>query len=281
MEQARLHPLLQNLQVCDKDDLEELVALDALWHVACYVVTDEGRLIVQSRKAIWASVFGLSQDQRPNVQSFGGCNFPNSLVRMTNSLRLELMDECGLVLTPENLVRSSPLILYPGEPQSVLLQVFLVREAAVPIDSLWSAEQARKSLGTATVPEDAGMWAIVPPEIRKMGACVKMIDFDSAKDAGRWRRCDLESLVSLDPLIARLRSEAFESSDVVLMAAKPGTPENVWRRLQALKRLVNSASFDAFRALTMQPWAPLLWSEAKRVFSAKPAVVAAHITEPK
>jgi hypothetical protein len=43
---------------------------------------------------------------------------------MMNSLRLELMDEAGLVLTEENLIRCSPLHIDAGS-QPTLLQVFV------------------------------------------------------------------------------------------------------------------------------------------------------------
>ena len=66
---------------------------------------------------------------KPRVQAFGGCDFPNHVARMLNSLRLELMDEAGLVLSSENCARCSPLILLPLETGRQVVVVRGVDEA--------------------------------------------------------------------------------------------------------------------------------------------------------
>jgi hypothetical protein len=264
------HPLvdaLRRVHAASPAALEDMAEIDVLWHVACYVVTDAGRLFVQQKSAHWAqSIFGQIGPTR--MQSFGGCNFPNSVHRMMNSLRLELMDESGLVLTPENLLRCSPLIVDPGEPQSTLLQVFLVK-GHVGKD-LWSAETARKVLGRKDVPPEAGMEPDVKPHVRAAGACVKSIDLETAKAAGSWRRCDFESFCALEQIIAQLRETEFESDEMVLCPAKAGTPRNVWERLITLRRVFNSDACAPLRVLSQQPWKPMLWDDASEWFNVKP-----------
>ncbi len=269
MEGPVVHPLidaLRQVHARSPTAVEELAELDALWQVACYVVTDAGRLFVQQMSPHWAqTVFGDTTPKR--MQSFGGCNFPNGVHRMINSIRLELMDEGGLVLTPENLLRCSPLVVDPGQPQSALLQVFLVKDDA--IGPLWSAEVARKRLGKKEVPADAGMASHVEPHVRAAGSCVHAIELDKAKTAGSWRRCDLESFCALEQIIAQLQEKGFVSDEMVLFAAKPGTPDNVWKRLVALRTLFNSDACAPLRALSQQPWKPMLWGDATKWFNVK------------
>jgi hypothetical protein len=115
--------------------------------VACYVITDAGHMLVQKKQP---SLFS----SKTHVQSFGGCNYPNHVARMMNSLRLELMDECGLLLSENNLIRSSQMIVSPEGNGATLLQVLLVKDEAV--NNCWSAEEARRVLGEQEVPPEAG-----------------------------------------------------------------------------------------------------------------------------
>ena len=70
--------------------------------------------------------------------AFGGCNAKRSLIEAMNSLRLELMDESGIVTTSSNYDFSySPLCIL----DNVLLQVIVVD--GIDLADLWSPEAAR------------------------------------------------------------------------------------------------------------------------------------------
>jgi hypothetical protein len=152
--------------------MQLLLCNECVHHVAMYVMTENGDLILQISRS------------KGTVQAFGGCNYPNNVLRMLNSLRLELMDECGLLLNEENMAGLSPLYAVQIAPdKAVLIQIALVRDAAcraVPCSGagatpvapksskltslgivnfadcslLWSPEKARSCFGPTRVPND-------------------------------------------------------------------------------------------------------------------------------
>jgi hypothetical protein len=73
----KAHALVGALKACashkKEEMLEELLDLDIIWHVACYVLTDSGRMFVQSKKKEWFGKKVSIGDGR--FQSFGGCKY--------------------------------------------------------------------------------------------------------------------------------------------------------------------------------------------------------------
>ena len=90
-----LNPFLRELQLLLNDDtakhdLAEAMKKSIASHVATYILTDKGNMVVQESAV---KVSKKAKARVPRFQAFGGCNYPNNIVRMINSLRLELMDE--------------------------------------------------------------------------------------------------------------------------------------------------------------------------------------------
>jgi hypothetical protein len=225
--------------------------------VACYIITDTGNILLQQ-----FSPSLLSPVTR--IQTFGGCDYPNHLARMMNSLRLELMDECGLVLREKNMIRCSPLIVLPdGKQQTTLLQVLLVRDEAV--SECWSAETARRVLGEQRVPPEAGGSENVDEEVRKRGRSVHKVPLSEARSLGKWRECDLNSFGLLEKIISELREGEMKADELVLLDS-PGTPEEEWKQLVKLKNIFEMPVMAEFRRVARVPWYPILWNDASRVF---------------
>lgn len=242
------------MRLLELTSLSSLFEIQVIHHVACYVITDAGNLLVQKKKSnsLLSSQF--------IIQSFGGCNYPNHVVRMMNSLRLELMDECGLILKEDNLIRSSPLIIIPYG--ATLLQVFMVKDEKV--NHCWSAEQARKIMGNERVPPEAG-GNEVDEEVRMIGNCIHKIPLSEVKTSGKWRNCDLESFNHLESTINRLLEGEMESDELVLVE-NTWRSEDVWNKLLKLKLTFDSPELEEFRKMTRLPWHPILWNDASRLF---------------
>ena len=86
--------------------LEELMGLPALRHVATYVVTTRADMLVLKKNVT------VKKKKKTAYRSFGGCDYPNSIVRMINSLRIELADESGLIPRAELKPLFSPLCVF-------------------------------------------------------------------------------------------------------------------------------------------------------------------------
>ena len=147
-EAMRLHPLYSccaTIMASSKGRaaLEELLrpSLHVVKHAAMYVVTTGGKLVVRVKK---------KKKQAESLTAFGGCDYPNSVLRMLNSLRLELMDEAALNLKHRNVVSFSPLCIR-GD---TLLQVVLVPQRWVEQAALWCPESVRAQ--HADLPHDSG-----------------------------------------------------------------------------------------------------------------------------
>ena len=258
------HPLLALVVDCgslDEDLFDEISSLRLIKHVACYVVIERGELLVQ-RKAVnpVARLFGSCSTR---IQSFGGCDFPNSIYRMINSLRLELLDEAGLVLSNQNLVRASNLHLICNSDDDVtLVQVLLVKDDVVPL--LWSAEVARKNLGTDLVPPEAGslQFDAIPPLVRQAGQCIETLSLAEPIGKSGWRTCDFESLLQLQDVIASLRNGECKDA-LELVVPHSAVSKLRLKQLERLREIFNSNLFSPLRAFSMQPWMPMLWTEAK------------------
>jgi len=123
--------------------LEELLRpqLHVVKHVAVYVVTTDWKLVVRVKK---------KKKQAESLTAFGGCDHPTSVLRMLNSLRLELMDEAALILKHRNVVSFSPLCIR-GD---TLLQVVLVPQSWVEQAALWCPESVRAQ--HVDLPHDIG-----------------------------------------------------------------------------------------------------------------------------
>ena len=102
-------------------------------HVATYMITTDRQVLVQK------CTKKKNKHRIPQYQAFGGCNSPNNIFRMINSLRLELMDESSFVAEDDQHVVFSPLIVW----KNCLVQVLLLDSEALPSLELWSPESVR------------------------------------------------------------------------------------------------------------------------------------------
>eukprot|EP01061_Rhynchopus_euleeides_P042695 TRINITY_DN7447_c0_g1_i1.p1 TRINITY_DN7447_c0_g1~~TRINITY_DN7447_c0_g1_i1.p1 ORF type:complete len:388 (+),score=92.35 TRINITY_DN7447_c0_g1_i1:366-1529(+) len=224
-----------------------------VWHVAAYVITDTGLCVFQ-------------QGRRGTMRTAGGCNFPNAVPRMINSMRLELMDELGIILTSDSLIRASPLYLLPeGRKTCTLLQVLLVKEKA--LGDLWSAEHARRR---GHVPQDIEQ---ATPDMRAAGNIVKKLSIENALGEackkGAWRNCDLISLQELKKARAFkdiLAPPVHPAEDgvplqVISPTQKGGTQPS--KAMYLLADVFNSPPLLPLRLAAQAPWKPILWDCAK------------------
>jgi len=146
-EEMRLHPLYSCCATImasseGQEALEELMLphLRIVKHVAVYVVTTEGQVVVRRKK----------KKQANSLTAFGGCERPHSVLRMLNSLRLELMDEASMILKYSNMAACSPLCIMGN----ALLQVVLVPQSWVDQAALWCPESVREQ--HVDLPQDSG-----------------------------------------------------------------------------------------------------------------------------
>ena len=127
-------PFLAVLSQLNRDHPEQLAKLidtKFLRHVATYLVDRSTRGVV-----VWE--YQTKKMKNPQWSAFGGCQTKKSLIEAMNSLRLELMDESGIVTTSSNYEFSySPLCIL----DDVLLQVIAVD--GISVADLWSPEVAR------------------------------------------------------------------------------------------------------------------------------------------
>ena len=91
-----------------------------------------------------------------SITAFGGCRHPNNVLRMLNSLRLELVDEASVILKHTNMAACSPLCIL----DNALLQVVLVPQSWVDQAALWCPESVREQHGD--LPQDIGKVDTLP-----------------------------------------------------------------------------------------------------------------------
>ena len=99
-------------------------------HVGAFVYVTTP--LSQNYKLLCRNVTGYPYD----YDSFGGYNQLRSLPYMINALRLELFDEGNIIITEQNLIDASPLLVY----EEVLLQIFILDETH--IGTLYSWEDS-------------------------------------------------------------------------------------------------------------------------------------------
>ena len=111
--------------------LATLIDTKFLRHVATYLIDrSTNGVVLWERKT--------KKMKYPEWRAFGGCDKERSLIEAMNCLRLELMDESGIVATSSNYDFSySPLCIL----DNVLLQVRVVD--GIDLADLWSPEAAR------------------------------------------------------------------------------------------------------------------------------------------
>ena len=125
------HAVLSKLNRDHPEQLVTLKDIKFLRHVATYLVDRSTRGVV-----LWE--YKTKKMKNPEWSAFGGCEAKRSLIEAINSLRLELMDESGIVTTSSNYDFSySPLCIL----DNVLLQVIVVD--GIDMAGLWSPEVAR------------------------------------------------------------------------------------------------------------------------------------------
>jgi len=155
-EERRLHPIYSCCAtiMASSEGREALTELmlprhRILHHVAMYVVTTAGQALVRRKRK--------SQKRKSgSITAFGGCSHPNNVLRMLNSLRLELMDEASMILKHTNMAACSPLCIL----DDVLLQVVLVSQSWVDQAALWCPESVREKHGD--LPQDIGEVDVLP-----------------------------------------------------------------------------------------------------------------------
>ena len=136
MNERREVPFLRVLSKLNRnhpDRLAELLDTKFINHVATYVVDPSNRGVIVWERRWKTAKYG-------EWSAFGGCNASRSLIEAMNSLRLELMDESGIVTTSSDCsFRYSPLCIL----DNVLLQV--IAADGINVEKLWSLEVARSS----------------------------------------------------------------------------------------------------------------------------------------
>eukprot|EP00760_Papus_ankaliazontas_P028033 PhM_4_TR3492/c0_g1_i2/m.96859 len=259
-------------------------------HVAAYVVTLQGEIIVQGCRS---------------VQAFGGCRTANSIFRMVNSLRLELMDESSLLTTEAAFVRASPLYCL-GD---VLVQVFVYDRTKIGDGTkesvrrtLFSPERSRTSCRErglfsydivlrAKVFNDTEAQSIVRDRVPAAGRHVYTLELSTAH-AAKWRSCDrtvFDALLSgghIDAAITGTR-ECVADADVGLIPLSPRVSVTssacTWLReysqwltgasgggpreasVARVLELVNlHDDLACLRRVVREPWYPLLWTDAAK-----------------
>ena len=125
-------PFLAVLSKLNRDHPEQLATLidtKFLRHVATYLI---------DRSTTGVVLWERKTRKKTEWRAFGGCEAKRSLPEAMNSLRLELMDESGIVTTSSNYnFYYSPLCVLGN----VLLQVIVVD--GIDMAGLWSPEVAR------------------------------------------------------------------------------------------------------------------------------------------
>ena len=255
------HELIETIRALATDgetgaQMRHLVRTTACKHVGVFVVTTAGRLLVQRIKK--------------GVQAFGGCNYDNSILRMMNSLRLELMDECSLTFGSPGFVRASPLMLLCTAKDCTLLQVLLWDDATIAILKdrvLWSAEHSRKFFQKNTVPHGWCNIDEIPQAVHYAGQ--KCLEFRHLNQAESWRthfrKCDWIALQAVQPWIAALQQGPVDDAIQLLVASGTDVAEKkTAARLDALRHLQNSFNaLPRLRSLSVGHWDPLLWKQAE------------------
>ena len=127
-------PFLAVLSQLNRDHPEQLATLidtKFLRHVATYLIDrSTNGVVLWERKT--------KKMKYPEWRAYGGCDKERSLIEAMNCLRLELMDESGIVATSSNYDFSySPLSIL----DNILLQVIVVD--GIDLADLWSPEAAR------------------------------------------------------------------------------------------------------------------------------------------
>ena len=94
--------LITHLETLIKEqDKKEILSKKIINHVGAFIIVynnGEYQLMIRDKS-------------NNTFDSFGGYNAPQSLPYMINALRLELFDEGNIVITKNNLIHSSPLII--------------------------------------------------------------------------------------------------------------------------------------------------------------------------
>eukprot|EP00759_Apiculatamorpha_spiralis_P025710 PhF_6_TR29086/c0_g1_i3/m.42412 len=219
-----------------------------LSHVAAYVVTTKGNVLTQGVRA---------------MKGFGGCRHPNTVIRMMNSLRLELMDESSLLTTHPAFLRASKLYIH----DDVLCQIFLFDEDILDIKSLYSPESARSAKGGAEFPPDCVLKDINFTKHTHAPPNAKMFQYIALNQSVKWRQCDGKSFAALNALGAfegLLRGSSAtvddgeDDTDSFLVIA-PGSTGAASSHTEELAQLFNVPEMKYFRRFTRMPWVPVLW----------------------
>ena len=122
--------MLSKLNRDHPEQLATLIDTKFLRHVATYLI---------DRSTTGVVLWERKTKRKTEWSAFGGCEAKRSLIEAMNSLRLELMDESGIVTTSSNYdFYYSPLCVL----DNVLLQVIVVD--GIDMAGLWSPEVARK-----------------------------------------------------------------------------------------------------------------------------------------
>ena len=252
------HDLIREIALANPQHLKPIIDLSVIHHVGVFVVTNGGMLLVQKMKKY--------------VQSFGGCNFANSLVRMVNSLRLELMDESSLLFSSPGFLRASPLVIMPHGRQATVLQVLLYDHKTLASASLWSAEHARKFFRKKVVPHGWTPAALVPSAVFEAGRVMQLIELSKARkmDDHQFRKCDRLAFMALSPIVDELLRGRMSNEAVLLPRVLGETSDSVMQDLERVVAGINLNEMSDLRAfMTSHPWRPLLWDDARILYGVK------------
>ncbi len=273
------HPLLAVLHGVRQESLaslEWLMTTKSLHHVATYV-------LCVAEDCLLVNVTPKSRKRAERRQVFGGCNSPQCLPRMINSLRLELVDEGGLMFpqkTSQQSAAASSATLQGHAQQSAPAEsvffsdLFVVKECLVqivvlpcmPAVGLFSPEKARQ---TEYLLEDLEQARKAQPElVARTAAAYTVTQWPLAsvrKELWKFRDADRETFEALEynGLIAANMQTACEHF--------AGTKQQGHAQLHFLVgsdeqcTFVQQANHVGARVLSAakEPWSPLMWQEAR------------------
>ena len=207
-------------------------ALRVIKHVAIYAVCSNGNLLLQK---VFQKTAGSGKRSRKveTYQAFGGCQAANNVLRMVNSLRLELMDESSLVPEPSWNSTFSPLFL-KGD---ALLQFVVMDPAFADVSRLWIPESVREHMHV-DMDAEVGLAQLTREDFSKARA--QLVHQSIGSMAGYlfpfWRDCDGASFAALRPWIEQVLSGTALDDDVILL---DGSSETSLTGKLAVRRILS------------------------------------------
>jgi len=236
------HPLLQIFNKhYNQNYIKKLFNYKLFNHVVMYIVTNKNNIFLQ-------------KNDNNEYQTFGGCNFPNNIFRMINSLRLELMDESSILLSNDIVINISSLFII----DKCLIQVVYVKD---DLYNLWNPEKAREKLGIIKVPDNIVLNKHNITKISLSGNNIYKLSFNDIYKI-KWRNCDFYSLQILikNNILININNLKFSNKKFFL------SNNNINNNIIDFLYIYNYLLDDEIRNIALKNWYPILWTTASNLF---------------